>query len=155
MTTTLPNLGVHIRWMIRRDLRDILAIEAASFAEPWAEDDFLHHLRHRNRIGMVAESKHDSRVLGYMLYELHPNHLHLLNLAVAPAVRGRGLGTALVAKLVHKVETHGRLWIGTTIGERNAAGLAFFRACGFRAVGLARGRFTDGDGIDMAWRTAP
>jgi ribosomal protein S18 acetylase RimI-like enzyme len=59
---------VHIRWMIRRDFPEVLAIETESFRFPWLEEDFIRCLRQRNCIGMVAE--HDERVVGFMVYEL-------------------------------------------------------------------------------------
>ena len=55
-------IAVHIRWMIRRDMPEVLQIEAASFEFPWLEDDFIRCLRQRNCIGMVAE--YDDRVVG-------------------------------------------------------------------------------------------
>ena len=48
-------LSVHIRWMIRRDMSDVLEIENNSFEFPWFEEDFIRCLRQRNCIGMVAE----------------------------------------------------------------------------------------------------
>ncbi|MEK6238743.1 MAG: ribosomal-protein-alanine N-acetyltransferase RimI, partial [Planctomycetales bacterium] len=48
-------LRVHIRWMIRRDMPEVLAIENSSFEFPWSEEDFLRSLQQRNCIGMVAE----------------------------------------------------------------------------------------------------
>ncbi len=45
------SLGVHIRWMIRRDMTEVLAIEDGSFEFPWTEDDFIRCLRQRNCSG--------------------------------------------------------------------------------------------------------
>ena len=82
---------VHIRWMIRRDMPEVLAIEGESFEFPWLEDDFIRCLRQRNCIGMVAE--HEDRVVGFMIYELHKTRIHVLNFAVAdelsPSRRGQ------------------------------------------------------------------
>ena len=72
---------VHIRWMIRRDMPEVLAIEASSFEFPWVEEDFIRCLRQRNSIGMVAE--HDEQVVGFMIYELNRNRIQVLNFAVA------------------------------------------------------------------------
>ena len=72
---------VHIRWMIRRDMPEVLAIEGESFEFPWLEEDFIRCLRQRNCIGMVAE--HEDRVVGFMIYELHKTRIHVLNFAVA------------------------------------------------------------------------
>ena len=32
---------MNIRWMIRRDMPEIVAIEAKSFLYPWSEDEFI------------------------------------------------------------------------------------------------------------------
>ena len=53
--------NVHIRWMIRRDMSEVLEIEKSSFEFPWSEEDFIRCLRQRNCIGMVAEF--DDRVV--------------------------------------------------------------------------------------------
>ena len=37
---------VHIRWMIRRDMTDVLQIESQAFEFPWTEEDFIRCLRH-------------------------------------------------------------------------------------------------------------
>src|SRR6185369_17373733 len=92
---------VHIRWMIRRDMADVLDIEAVSFEFPWLEEDFIRCLRQRNCIGMVAEQ--DDRVVGFMIYELHKNKLHVLNFAVAEPFRRRGIGQQMIDKLVGKL----------------------------------------------------
>ena len=73
---------VHIRWMIRRDMPSVLDIESRCFEFAWSEDDFIRCLRQRNCIGMVAEE--DNQVVGFMIYELHKNRLHILNFAVDP-----------------------------------------------------------------------
>ena len=72
---------VHIRWMIRRDMPEVLDIEKECFEFPWLEEDFVNCLRQRNCIGMVAE--HDDRVVGFMIYELHKTRIHVLNFVVA------------------------------------------------------------------------
>jgi ribosomal-protein-alanine N-acetyltransferase len=52
-----PPLAVYIGYMIRRDMPQVLAIEAASFEFPWAEEDFIRVLRQRNCLGMVVEAE--------------------------------------------------------------------------------------------------
>ena len=42
---------VHIRWMIRRDMPEVLAIESQSFEFPWSEEDFINCLRQRPALG--------------------------------------------------------------------------------------------------------
>src|SRR5204862_6467086 len=67
--TEKEQVRVHIRWMIRRDMPEVLHTEQQSFEFAWTEEDFLRCLRQRNCIGMVAE--HGEKVVGFMIYELH------------------------------------------------------------------------------------
>ncbi len=100
--TSQAQVRVHIRWMIRRDMPEVLAIEHASFEFPWCEEEFLRVLRQRNCIGMVAE--HGERVVGFMIYELHKSKLQILELRRVPRVSvARGVGRQMVAKLVGKL----------------------------------------------------
>lgn len=84
-------MDVQIRWLIRRDMEDVLRIERSSFDNPWTDDNFLKCLRQRNCIGMVAEQ--DFEIVGYMIYELHKSKIHILNFAVDPICRRVGVGT--------------------------------------------------------------
>ncbi len=128
---------IHCRWMIRRDMPEVLATERASFEYSWTEDDFLRCLRQRNCVGMVAE--HDDRALGFMIYELHKNWLHILNFAVQPTARRTGVGGQMVALLVHKMHTHRRGAVTVDVRDGNLPAQLFFRACGFRAATVETG----------------
>src|SRR5262249_935303 len=132
---------VHIRWMIRRDMVDVLDIEAASFEFPWLEEDFIRCLRQRNCIGMVAEC--DERVVGFMIYELHNNKLHVLNFAVAESFRRKAIGRQMIAKLVGKLSPQRRTRILLEVRETNLAAQLFFRESGFRAVSVLRDFYDD------------
>jgi len=136
-----PQLRVHIRWMIRRDMPEVLEIERHSFEFPWFDDDFIRCLRQRNCIGMVAE--HAERVVGFMIYELHKTRLHVLNFAVAPDVRHRGIGTQMIAKLVGKLSSQRRSRIGLEVRETNLPAQVFFRETGFRATTVLRDFYDD------------
>ena len=132
---------VHIRWMIRRDMPEVLAIENRSFEFPWSDEDFIRCLRQRNCIGMVAE--YDERVVGFMIYELHKNRLHVLNFAVRPEFRRRGVGTSMMRKLIGKLSEQRRNRILLEIRETNLDAQLFFRDCDFRAISVLREFYED------------
>jgi ribosomal-protein-alanine N-acetyltransferase len=142
MKTDVRNeIRVHIRWMIRRDMPEVLATEEASFEFPWLEDDFIRCLRQRNCIGMVAE--YEERVVGFMIYELHKNRLHVLNFAVRPEFRRRGVGTSMMRKLIGKLSEQRRNRILLEIRETNLDAQLFFRDCNFRAISVLRAFYED------------
>ncbi len=136
-----PQLRVHIRWMIRRDMPDVLDIERVSFEFPWFEEDFVRCLRQRNCIGMVAE--HAERVVGFMIYELHKTRLHILNFAVAANLRRRSIGQQMIEKLVGKLSSQRRTEITLEVRETNLAAQIFFRESGFRATNVLRDFYDD------------
>ena len=134
-------LRVHIRWMIRRDMPEVLDIERASFEFPWFEEDFIRCLRQRNCIGMVAE--HAERVVGFMIYELHKTRLHILNFAVSNNLRRRGVGRQMIDKLVGKLSSQRRTEITLEVRETNLAAQIFFRERSFRATSVLRDFYDD------------
>jgi [ribosomal protein S18]-alanine N-acetyltransferase len=134
-------LRVHIRWMIRRDMPEVLEIERTSFEFPWFEEDFIRCLRQRNCIGMVAE--HAEKVVGFMIYELHKTRLHILNFAVGTGVRRRSVGTQMIEKLIGKLSSQRRTEISLEVRETNLPAQIFFRESGFRATNVLREFYDD------------
>ncbi|MFH0851147.1 MAG: GNAT family N-acetyltransferase, partial [Candidatus Peregrinibacteria bacterium] len=113
----------HIRWMIRRDMPEVLAIDEESFDFPWLEEDYIRTLRARQCIGMVAER--DDRIVGLMVYELLAHVIPILRLAVARDQRGRGIGSQMVQKLHNKLNAQRRRRLLLAQPESNIAGLTF------------------------------
>ena len=122
---------IQIRWMIRRDMAEVLDIETEGFEFPWSEEDFIRCLRQRNCIGMVAEQ--NESVVAFMIYELHKTRLHLLNFAVAANSRRRGIGLQMMEKLMGKFSPQRRRGSSLEVRETNLAAQLFFRGLGFRA----------------------
>ena len=147
--------AVHIRWMIRRDMPAVLEAESLSFDVAWSEEEFIRCLRQRNCIGMVAEE--DDRVVGFMIYELHKTRLHILNFAVHPEYRQRGVGRAMVGKLIGKLSHDRRNRVVLEVRETNLDAQLFFKSNGFRAVSVLKDYYDDTseDAYIMQYRYQP
>ena len=142
VTATTPHgLGIHVRWMIRRDMPEVITIEQEAFEFPWSEEDFTRCLRQRNCIGMVAELA-DS-VVAFMIYELHRSRLHMLNFAVMRSHRRLGIGTQMMEKLVAKLTPDRRGRIALEVRETNLPAQLFFRSLGFRATSVLKDFYRD------------
>ena len=129
-------LIVHTRWAIRRDMDEVLAIEQASFPDPWTDDDFIRCLRQKQNISVVAE--HSEKIVGYMVYGLEKYSISLINLAIAPEYRRLGVGAQLIAKVRAKLSTQKRKRLVVVVRETNLDACKFFRAIGFKAVNVLR-----------------
>ena len=132
---------VHIRWMIRRDMEEVLQIESSVFEFPWREEDFIRCLRQRNCIGMVAEA--DDRVAGFMIYGLDGKQLHVLNFAVSQDMQRQRVGKQMIDKLIDKLSPQRRSRIFLEVRETNVPAQIFFRRAGFCATTVLRNFYDD------------
>ncbi|MEM6363667.1 MAG: ribosomal protein S18-alanine N-acetyltransferase [Planctomycetota bacterium] len=141
--------------MIRRDMPEVLSIEQECFEFSWTEDDFIRCLRQRNCIGMVAEC--DDKVVGFMIYELHKNRLHILNFAVAKEYRRRGIGDTMMRKLLGKLSQERRNRIMLEVRETNLEAQLFFKKLGFKAISVLRDFYDEAseDAYLMQFRYQP
>lgn len=104
-----PPARAHVRWMIRRDLGEVLDAELLSCGhEAAGEKQILEWLGQKNVIGQVAEFGPKRAVAGHLIYRLHKHSLEVLRLAVHPDRRGAGVGSALLHKLKTKLAPHRR-----------------------------------------------
>lgn len=148
---------MNIRWMIRQDMPEVLAIEAASFVthscdggsdfieHPWEKDEFVRVLRQRNCIGMVAECLKTEKILGFFVYELYETRFVLTDFAVHPDHRRRGVGTKMVKKLLEKLAARRRRRMELVVRDRDLSSQLFFQACGFKADEVFRNYYSNGD----------
>ncbi len=139
-----------LRWMERRDKERILEIEALSFDKPWNWDDFFRTLRNRDCHAEVVEIRRE--VAAYSVYELKGRTISILNLAVSPHIRRRGLGQILVHRLMMLLDDRRRRSLEAIVAEKNTEAQFFFRALGFRAT-IKPKHFGDGqDGYRFVYR---
>lgn len=130
-------MNTPIRWLIKRDLQDVLAIEAASFRPSWDEAEFRRLLRARNMMGLVATDARNTPI-GFVLYQLRQYQIRIVRLAVHPAYRRIGIGTDMVERLKDKLTNQRRDHMRVDVPESDLGAQLFLRACGFRAVRVER-----------------
>lgn len=135
------NQKVHIRWMIRRDMPDVLSIENQCSDYPWDEEKFLHYLRLPTCIGMVAEV--DDTIVGFMVYDLQKKRLEIINLATYIPFHRMGIGRQMIDKLKGKLSEHGRRYLLIYVRETSLNVQNFLKVNGFKARRVEREHFDD------------
>lgn len=142
MTAVLPHrIAPHVRWMIRRDLPEVLNSEMVSTADPWTEDEILRELRSRHTIGMVSEYR--DNVVGHMIYRLERCSIVTLRFVVDRDFRRMGVGTALMTKLIGKLSPDRRCQLVVPCSEWCTDLHHFLLAMGLRATAVIRGDDAD------------
>jgi len=143
----------NIRWMIRRDIPEVLDINTLNDeGNALSEEEFLSLLRERNVICMVVEDQ--DKIVGFMVYELCPIYLSLLLLQVHPAHKGEGIGAKMFDKLTTKISpTSRRKFIATQIRESNLDSLLWAKKRGFLAKSINKSAYSspEDDGIFMIY----
>lgn len=137
----MPEIYPYLRWLIRNDLPQVLAIENASFECAWSEENFTACLRQSNAIGAVAE--HNYRIVGFMIYELHKGTIKIVNIAVDPEFRRCGIGSQMVRNVINKLPHQKREEVILSVRETNLSAQLFFKQLEFRAVSVDRKFFED------------
>lgn len=122
------------RDMVAEDVPEVLAIERASFANPWTGALFLQELEVQfSRIVLACEA--DGRVAGYVCRWIVADEVHVLNVAVHPQARGRGLGAALLQAVIDEARLREVHAVTLEVRRSNEAGRRLYDAFGFEPVG--------------------
>ena len=100
----------------------------------------------RRFLGIVAEYK--NKIIGYMIYELDKEDIHVVNIAVHPEFRRAGVGSQMIAKLLPKLGVK-RKAIDLIISERNLALQLFLKENDFKAIEVLHKYFGKDDAYVM------
>jgi [ribosomal protein S18]-alanine N-acetyltransferase len=135
-----------VRSMRPDDLAAVMRIEEASFPDAWTID-VLYRFLANGASGHVLER--EGRCVGFFLVGLAGDHLHLVNLAVAPEERRRGLATLALQKIEKIAWAYGLPRVELEVRETNLAAQLLYRRNGYRAVAILRSYYRDEDGYKM------
>ncbi|MBP1719339.1 MAG: ribosomal-protein-alanine acetyltransferase, partial [Deltaproteobacteria bacterium] len=139
---------IEIRRMLRKDLEDVLAIEKISFPAPWSrflfEQEFLFPHAHLLAAGDLALP---GRVWGYLCFWLVAEETHILNLAVHPQWRCRGVGSRLLEYVVDYSRAKGVEEIFLEVRRSNHRAISVYRRFHFQPLGI-RPRYYQDSGED-------
>jgi ribosomal-protein-alanine N-acetyltransferase len=125
---------VSVRPMLQNDIPVVADVDAEAFDPLWQNSLFsLEQAYPQAALATVAEV--NGQLIGYQISTRNALGLHLARLAVRPALKGRGVGRALVVDLFQKAVQNGcpRLTVNTQ--SDNAASLALYKKTGFHETG--------------------
>lgn len=125
------------------DLDAIMEIDRLSFATPWTRQAYRDELdRPWARLEVLREGA-GGQVIGFCDYWLVADELHLLNIAVHPALRQQGCASRLVQHVVAVAGEHAVRVILLEVRVSNHAARALYRKLGFAEVGTRPNYYAD------------
>ena len=144
---------IELRKLKLRDLGAIEEIERASYPTPWSRSMFAGELAKPSSICLGALDGERDELVGYLIISRYVDAWHVMNIAVAPAYRRKGIARALMERLFEVTERDARRGYTLEVRVSNDAAISLYEALGFRARGIRRGYYTDNreDALIM-WR---
>lgn len=134
--------------MTEADVPDILRLEHACFVDPWEQLAFEREVHNEVSRSVVARDT-DGRLVGYSIYWAAGPEFHLLNLAVAPWCRRRGIARVLMRRLIHDARREKAEYIALEVRRSNAAAKALYLDFGFVTVGFRPRYYKDSEDAEV------
>ncbi len=137
-------IEITIEPMRKEDLDQVMDIEQASFTMPWSRNLFLSELRSRTVASLLVALRSglsERRVLGYVIYWLVADEMHILNLATAPEERRQGIGRKLVLEAIKEAVTKGARLALLEVRVSNNAAQKLYSDLGFSGIYIRRGYY--------------
>jgi ribosomal-protein-alanine N-acetyltransferase len=133
------------------DLPQVIAIERRAFPTPWSLSMFVLELSKASGVCLAAEESR--RIVGYLVCSRYADVWHLMNIAVDPAQRRRGVASALLAAMLERAGRDESYTL--EVRPSNAGAIALYERFGFRSAGTRRRYYSDtGEDAVIMWRTA-
>lgn len=141
-----------IRPMTERDISSVMAIQIASFPDPWTPLAYAMELRHNPSARYAVETDGDGAIRGYIGWWETPYGATITQVAVDASRRRAGVGRALVACAVESARSAGCETLQLEVRAANEGAQAFYRSLGFEEVSRREGYYEapDDDAVVMA-----
>jgi [ribosomal protein S18]-alanine N-acetyltransferase len=134
---------IQLRRLGLADLDAIERIEKRSYPTPWSRSMFAGELAKPSSICLGAYDADTEELVGYLIISRYVDAWHIMNVAVDPEHRGRGVATMLLERLFELTADDVRRGYTLEVRVSNATAIRLYERLGFRARGIRRGYYTD------------
>jgi ribosomal-protein-alanine N-acetyltransferase len=131
-----PQPGLVLRQAGREDVDRVVEIEREGFLHPWSRELVERELAHAWSRLLLAEDGRDGPVVGYIVFWVVHDEVHVLNVATAVAARRRGVGRALMEAAEEEGRRRGARLSTLEVRRSNAPAIALYVALGYRQIGV-------------------
>jgi [ribosomal protein S18]-alanine N-acetyltransferase len=147
-------VSVDLRALVGSDLDAVEDIERVSYPAPWSRSMFAAELQKPGALAIGA-FRESGELVGYAIVSRYVDAWHVMNIAVTPDHRRRGIARALLERMFEITASDPRRGYTLEVRVSNAEAIRLYERVGFEARGIRRGYYTDNreDALIM-WRDA-
>ena len=116
-------------------LKQMLAIESASYPTPWQVEHFESELaKPFARVLVLTDDETDRLLAGYIIYWVHAEEVSLLNITVSPNWRGFGFAQKLMTVMVNEAVRDEIPKIVLEVRPSNKSAIRLYEKFGFELM---------------------
>ena len=136
---------IELRHLVLDDLEKIDEIERRAYPTPWSRSMFAGELAKPTSIclGAFEADAEEGELVGYLVVSRYVDAWHVMNIAVDPDHRGRGIAKMLLERLFELTIDDAHRGYTLEVRVSNETAIALYERLGFEARGLRRGYYTD------------
>jgi ribosomal-protein-alanine N-acetyltransferase len=116
------------------DVPSLTELERVCFTDPWTAAGIRETIQYETARAFVAEDQ--NQIVGYVMARISGEEGEILDLAVRPELRRRGIGRQLLLSVWNALGSEGVRELYLEVRESNCAAIELYRGHGFRPVGL-------------------
>ncbi len=135
-------MNVELRRLGAEDLDSVEEIERASYPTPWSRAMFVAELRKPSSLAIGAFAEDDA-LIGYAFVSRYVDAWHVMNVAVGPEHRRRGVARALLERIFEVTAVDPRRGYTLEVRVSNEEAIRLYERLGFESRGVRRAYYTD------------
>jgi [ribosomal protein S18]-alanine N-acetyltransferase len=150
-SSPMPEPDIEFQKMTEAHLPVILAIEQASFSDPWSQAMFRQELgQDQGKMSLVLLQS--SKVIGYGIGWLVLDEFHLGNLAVGLEHQARGYGAIILGRMLDTAKNAGCRIATLEVRVSNLPAISLYHKFGFKEMAVRKKYYHDEDALVMLAR---
>ncbi|MEW6102902.1 MAG: ribosomal protein S18-alanine N-acetyltransferase [bacterium] len=123
------------------DLKEVLEIENLSFEDPWTKGMFEEEMKN----GSFYVAKENGKIIGYGGFSIAEDEVSLVNLAIHPLYRKKGIGSFLLGLIIKIAREEGGKKMFLEVRRKNLGAISFYKKQGFIETGIRKSYYDGGE----------
>jgi len=133
---------IEISKMRESDINEVYNIEVLSFPNPWSYGMFLKDVKDNPNSNFLV-AKEDGKIVGYGGFWKIMDEINIVNLAVHPSFRKKGIGSLILSEMLRIGKEKGAKFATLEVRESNIPAQKLYEKFGFKIIAIRKRYYQD------------